>query len=602
MYFSFKKNTFRAKKTFSRTLLPCNLFQEKNGFGSAAACLLYFQGFVPKFFRVFKEAYTVGEFRRDLTAGITVAIVALPLSMALAIASGTTPDRGLFTAIVAGFLISFLGGSRFQIGGPTGAFVVVIFNIIAAYGYNGLALATIMAGLMLILAGFFRLGALIKYIPYPVVTGFTAGIAVIIFSSQIKDLFGLQIAVVPAEIIEKWKTFFIFKNTFDLSATVISFATLAVMLLLRRFAPRLPNFLIGVVIGALAVFFFDLPVDTIGSKFGGIPDGLPVPSLPSFSWEEIVLLFPSAFTIAFLAGIESLLSAVVADGMTGDRHLSNCELVAEGTANVVSVLFGRIPATGAIARTATNIRAGAYSPVAGMIHAAVLLLFMVFLAPLASYVPLAGLAAVLVIVAWNMSGFDKIRLLLSAQMGDRLTMIVTFLLTVFVDLNTAIEVGVVMASLIFMHRMSINFAVESNLQLTDEHKHEMLSSTDFVGNLPEGVVAFRISGPLFFGAASRLTDFFDTLPNPPEIVILRMGSVPMMDATAVNILVDFIKKCRLRGTKIIVSNAKDQPRKVLKWEIVQSRLNTTVAWAARFRQALAQRLLDDEEKKAADQA
>ena len=441
MYFSFKKNTFRAKKTFSRTLLSCNLFQEKNGFGSAAACLLYFQGFVPKFFRVFKEAYTVGEFRRDLTAGITVAIVALPLSMALAIASGTTPDRGLFTAIVAGFLISFLGGSRFQIGGPTGAFVVVIFNIIAAYGYNGLALATIMAGLMLI----------------------------------------------------------------------------------------------------LAVFFFDLPVDTIGSKFGGIPDGLPVPSLPSFSWEEIVLLFPSAFTIAFLAGIESLLSAVVADGMTGDRHLSNCELVAEGTANVVSVLFGGIPATGAIARTATNIRAGAYSPVAGMIHAAVLLLFMVFLAPLASYVPLAGLAAVLVIVAWNMSGFDKIRLLLSAQMGDRLTMIVTFLLTVFVDLNTAIEVGVVMASLIFMHRMSINFAVESNLQLTDEHKHEMLSSTDFVGNLPEGVVAFRISGPLFFGAASRLTDFFDTLPNPPEIVILRMGSVPMMDATAVNILVDFIK-------------------------------------------------------------
>lgn len=548
---------------------------------------LYFQGFVPKFFRVFKENYSFAELRRDLTAGTTVAIVALPLSMALAIASGTTPDRGLFTAIVAGFLISLLGGSRFQIGGPTGAFVVVIYNIIASYGYNGLAIATIMAGIMLILAGFFRLGALIKYIPYPVVTGFTAGIAVIIFSSQIKDLFGLQIDAVPADITDKWKTFFAFRETYDLSATVVAFATLAVMAVLRKAAPRLPNFLIGVVFGVAAVYVFDLPVETIGSKFGGIPNGLPKPSLPSFSWDEIVLLFPSAFTIAFLAGIESLLSAVVADGMTGDRHLSNCELVAEGTANVASVLFGGIPATGAIARTATNIRAGAYSPTAGIIHAAVLLLFMIFLAPLASYVPLAGLAAVLVIVAWNMSGFDKIRLLLSAQMGDRLTMIVTFLLTVFVDLNTAIEVGVVMASLIFMHRMSMNFAVESNLVLSDEYKDDMLSSTDLVGNLPEGVVAFRISGPLFFGAASRLTDFFDTFPNPPRIIILRMGLVPMMDATAVNILVDFIKKCRLRETKIIISNAKDQPRKVLKWEIVKNRLNTTVAWAARFRQALA---------------
>lgn len=556
---------------------------------------LYFQGFVPKFFRVFKENYTFSELRRDITAGVTVAIVALPLSMALAIASGTTPDRGLFTAIVAGFLISLLGGSRFQIGGPTGAFVVVIYNIIATYGYNGLALATIMAGLMLILAGFFRLGALIKYIPYPVVTGFTAGIAVIIFSSQIKDLFGLQIDSVPAEIIEKWQAFFAYKHTFDPASTAIALSTLAVMLLLRKFAPRLPNFLIGVVVGAVAVYAFHLPVDTIGSKFGGIPDSLPMPSFPTFSWEELALLFPSAFTIAFLAGIESLLSAVVADGMTGDRHLSNCELVAEGTANVASVLFGGIPATGAIARTATNIRAGAYSPVSGMIHAVALLLFMVFLAPLASFVPLAGLAAVLVIVAWNMSGFDKIRLLMSAQMGDRLTMIVTFLLTVFVDLNTAIEVGVVMASLIFMHRMSVNFAVESDLQLTDEHKHEMLSSTDFVGNLPDGVVAFRISGPLFFGAASRLTEFFDTLPNPPKIIILRMGSVPMMDATAVNILVDFIKQCRERKTKIIVSNAKDQPRKVLKMEIIKRRLNTTVAWAARFRQALSlsERLVED---------
>ena len=294
----------------------------------------------------------------------------------------------------------------------------------------------------------------------------------------------------------------------------MAFACLAIIVLLRKYRPTYPGFLISVIVGSVCVALLNLPIDTIGSKFGGIPSGLPKPALPAFSLDTAMRLFPSAFTIAFLAGIESLLSAVVADGMSGDRHLSNCELVAEGAGNIASVIFGGVPATGAIARTAANIRAGAYSSVAGMMHAVFLLLFMIFLAPLAAYVPLASLAAVLVMVAWNMSGFERIRLLMSAQAGDRLTMIVTFLLTVFVDLNTAIEVGVVMACLIFMHRMSISFAVENNVMLSDENKDERLDSPDFVGSLPEGVATFKISGPLFFGAASRLTDFFDNQPNP----------------------------------------------------------------------------------------
>lgn len=547
----------------------------------------YFQSFIPKFFRTLhSDKYTLSCLKKDVVAGITVAIVALPLSMALAIASGVGPDKGLFTAIIAGFLISLMGGSRFQVGGPTGAFVVVIYNIINQHGYDGLAVATMMAGIILIVAGFFKLGSMIKYIPYPVVTGFTAGIAVIIFSSQMRDLFGLQMASVPAEFLEKWIAYFKAASSFDNATTIVAMITLLIMILIRKFRPYWPLFLIGVVVGSVMVAGLHLPVDTIGTKFGGIPSNLPKPSLPNCSWEMISLLLPSAFTIAFLAGIESLLSAVVADGMTGDRSLSNCELVAEGIGNFMSVIFGGIPATGAIARTATNIRSGAYSSVAGMVHAIAMLLFMLFLSKLASYIPLASLAAVLVIVSWNMSGFDRIRLLMSAQNGDRLTMIVTFLLTIFVDLNTAIEVGFIMACLIFMHRMSISFAVENDCKITDERGHEGLNAKDWAFNLPEGVAAFHINGPLFFGAASRLTAFFDTIPNPPKVVILRMGGVPMMDATAVNILTDFIKKSRQNNARVIISNYRPQPRKVLKTEIVKNRLNKTVWWSPNFDQAL----------------
>lgn len=542
--------------------------------------------FVPKFFRIMKEPYGLSEFRKDFFAGLTVTIVALPLSMALAIASGTTPDKGLYTAIVAGFLISFLGGSRFQIGGPTGAFVVVIYNIIDKFGYDGLAVATMMAGIMLVAAGFLRLGSFIKYIPYPVVTGFTAGIAVIIFTTQIKELFGLHIEKVPAEFIDKWKSYFSSFETIDLSATGIGLGCLAVILILRKYKPAWPAFLISVVFGSVLVYACDMPIGTIGSAFGGIPDSLPALHVPSLTIDTIILLFPSAFTIAFLAGIESLLSAVVVDGMTGDRHLSNCELVAQGIANIASVFFSGLPATGAIARTATNVRAGAYSPLAGMFHALFLLLFMLFLSPLASYVPLASLAAVLVIVAWNMSEYEHIRHLMTAPLGDRLTLAITFLLTIFVDLNTAIQVGVVTACLIFMHRMSMSIAIESNMRLTDDMAEEDLDSPDLVGNLPDGVVAFRISGPLFFGAASQLTDFFDTMAHPPKVIILRMGSVPMMDATAVNIMTGFIAKCHKMGAKIIFANAKKQPKDVLKWQIIQHHLSLSVIWTKTFDKAL----------------
>jgi SulP family sulfate permease len=424
--------------------------------------------FVPKLITVLQQGYGLAEFRRDAIAGLTVAIVALPLAMALAIASGTTPDKGLVTAIVAGFFISALGGSRFQIGGPTGAFVVVVFNVIAQHGYDGLLVATFMASLMLIAAGFGRLGNWIKYIPEPVVTGFTAGIAVIIFSSQVQDLFGLSIDTVPAEFIEKWHAFWLHRDTFNLNAIAIAGGSLAIIIGLRHFAPKLPGFLLAVIAGSLAVWALQMPVPTIGSRFGEISGALPMPQWPTITFTMMRDLLPSAFTIAFLAGVESLLSAMVADGMTGRRHRSNCELVAQGVANFASTLFGGLPATGAIARTATNIRAGAHSPVAGMLHAVLLLVFMLLLAKLIAYIPLATLAAVLVIVAWNMSERDRFRHLLAAPPGDRAVLLITFALTILVDLTVAIEVGVVLAAMLFMHRMANAVAIQSHQSLIEE--------------------------------------------------------------------------------------------------------------------------------------
>ena len=411
--------------------------------------------FTPKLWTIFREGYNLTKFRADAVAGLTVAIVALPLAMALGIASGASPDKGLITAIIAGFLISALGGSRVQIGGPTGAFVVVVFHVIANHGYDGLLLATILAGLMLIIAGYARLGQMIKYIPHPVVTGFTSGIAVIIATSQVKDFLGLQIEKLPADFIPKWESYFHAMNTVNIMSVVIGIATLGLIIALRKYAPRIPAFLVAVVLASLIVMGFKIPIDTIGTRFPDIPSGLPMPSLPDFSFTKVKEVLPSAFTIAFLAGIEALLSAVVADGMAGTRHRSNQELVGQGVANIASALFGGLPATGAIARTATNIKAGAYTPIAGILHALFLLLFVLFATGLMAYVPMTALAAILFMVAWGMSEYKSFLSLQKAPMADRVVLWLTFGLTVLVDLTVAIGVGVTLALLFNASRKEV---------------------------------------------------------------------------------------------------------------------------------------------------
>lgn len=523
---------------------------------------------VPKLITTLRQGYDLRSFQADAVAGLTVAIVALPLAMALAIASGATPDKGLFTAIVAGFLISALGGSRFQIGGPTGAFVVIVFTVIQQHGYDGLVLATLMAGVILIAAGLLGLGSWIKYIPEPVVVGFTSGIALIIFSSQIKDLFGLEIPAASAGVWEAWSANWMARDTVSWPSVAIAFGALACILLIRRYAPRLPGFLAAVIGASLAVYLLDLPTATIGSRFGGIPDSLPVPVIPTITAARLAELTPSAFTIAFLAGIEALLSAVVADGMTGGRHRSNCELVAQGVANVASALVGGLPATGAIARTATNVRTGARSPVAGILHAVFLLGFMAFLAPLAAYVPLASLAAVLVVVAWNMSEIDHVRHLLKAPAGDRLVLILTFALTVLVDLTVAIGVGVVFASLLFMHRMAEAMTIDadkSGVVIEDQDDFTRPASDRFPqrADLPAGVEVFKFRGPFFFGAARKLTDVLDDIGKRPRAIILRLGESPLMDASGAGALVGFLEHCQASGVAVILCEAPPQPKALL---------------------------------------
>ena len=518
--------------------------------------------FEPKTIAVFRAGYGLGDLRADAVAGLTVAIIALPLAMALAIASGTTPEKGLHTAIIAGFLISFLGGSKVQIGGPTAAFIPVVFGVIETFGYGGLILCTLMAGLMLIAAGLLRLGTLMKYIPQPVVTGFTAGIAVSIFSSQIKDALGLQMGQVPAEFIPRWIAYGEHIATTQPAAVALTLLGLFAILALRRWRPAWPGFLIAMLLCTLVCAGFALPADTIGSKFGGLPSALPSFEVPHMPFERMRELLPSAFTIAFLAGVESLLSAVVADGMTGGRHRSNMELVAQGVANTASALFGGLPATGAIARTATNVRAGGRTPVSGMLHAAFLLLFMLLLAPLMRYVPLAGLAAILLVVAWNIGEVEAFRHTLSAPKGDRLVLLLTFFLTVFFDLTLAIEVGVVVAAFVFMFRMAEAVEVQSGVRMIEEDDDSGEDPTQRA-RLPAGVEAFQISGPLFFGAANRLDDLLDQFRVPPKVFILRMRLVPVIDASGVHALEGLLERCQRRGIALIVSGLQSQPRRVL---------------------------------------
>ena len=519
----------------------------------------------PKLFTVLRRGYGAEDLRHDLVAGLTVSIVALPLSMALAIASGTTPDKGLHTAIVAGFLISLLGGSRVQIGGPTAAFVPVVFSVIERFGYGGLILCTLLAGLILVAAGLLRVGTLMKYIPKPVITGFTAGIAVSIFSSQVKDLLGLPIDKVPAEFFARWSAYAAHLPSATPSAVLLAAASLAIIAVLRRYRPTWPAFLIAVVAGAIVVALLHTSAETIGTRFGGIPASLPSFDFPHIPIARTLELFPSAFTIAFLAGVESLLSAVVADGMIGGRHRSNCELVAQGIANVGSALFGGLPATGALARTAANVRAGARSPVAGIAHALFLLLFMLALAPLMSYVPLATLAALLVVVAWNMAEIESFRHLMSGPVGDRVVLVLTFVLTVVFDLTVAIEVGIVLASFLFMHRMSEIVALESNVSMIEEDRADADHpiEPDQRAQLPPSVEAFQISGPLFFAVANRLDDVLDLAPSPPRVFILRMRLVPLIDASGVTALKQMIDRCRRGGTTVILSGLREQPRRIL---------------------------------------
>ncbi|WP_421860353.1 SulP family inorganic anion transporter [Parvibaculum sp.] len=521
---------------------------------------------MPKLVTVLREGYRFADFRSDFIAGLTVSIVALPLSMALAIASGTTPDKGLITAVIAGFLISALGGSRFQIGGPTGAFVVVVFNVIAVHGYDGLVLASAMAGLLLIGAGLLRVGTFIKYIPEPVVTGFTAGIAVIIATSQIKDFLGLSLANEPAEFVEKiWALGEALPST-TVQTLLVAAGSLALIVWLKGKRPNWPGFLIAVVAASFFVWLFGLPTDTIGSRFAGLEPSFALPAFPDVSMERLIALFPSAFTIAFLAGVESLLSAMVADSMTGRRHRSNCELVAQGVANCASAAVGGLPATGAIARTATNIRAGARGPIAGMLHAVFLLGFMAVAWPVTAYIPLASLAAVLLVVAWNMSEIDKFRHLMRAPLGDRAVLLITFALTVMVDLTVAIEVGVVLAAVLFMHRMSEAVEVQADLHLVEEDVSDA-SPREFVPmqeyELPPGVAASLIRGPFFFGVAMRLGETLDRIGATPKVLILRLRAVPIIDATGVSALQNMIERCERNGTKVIVTALQPQPERIL---------------------------------------
>jgi SulP family sulfate permease len=544
--------------------------------------------FVPKLFIVLRRGYGAAELRKDVVAGLTVAIVALPLAMALAIASGTTPDKGLVTAIVAGMLISALGGSRFNIGGPTGAFVVVVFGVIAKHGYDGLVVATAMAGVLLLVAGFARLGTWIKYIPLPVVTGFTSGIAVIIFSSQVADLLGLRIEQVPAEFVAKWGSYAGHLGTANPAAIAVAAGALATIVALRAAAPKWPGFLIAVGGASLAVWLLDLPVTTIGSRFGELPGTLPMPRLPHFDWTQVRELVPSAFTIAFLAGVESLLCAVVADGMTGRRHKSNCELVAQGAANLGSALFGGLPATGAIARTATSIRAGAVSPLAGILHAAFLLLFMMVLAPLTRFIPLASLAAVLVVVAWNMAEVEQFTHLMSAPAGDRLVLLTTFGLTVLVDLTVAIEVGVVFAAMLFMHRMAeaVQQQTQDSLIVEDEDDFAPAAggAYDRRRNLPPGVETFELRGPFFFGVANLLGDVLDRIGRPPKLFVLVLDQVPIIDATGIGALRSFADRCRRDGTRVALVGLQPAAREALEKMGVIPR--NDVLLASTFGQAL----------------
>jgi sulfate permease, SulP family len=522
--------------------------------------------FTPKLVTVLREGYGLGDLRADTVAGLTVAIVALPLSMAIAIGSGLSPEKGLFTAVVGGFLISALGGSRYQIGGPAGAFIVLIATIVEQRGYDGLLLATAMAGLIMVAAGFLRLGTYIKYIPFPVTVGFTAGIAVIIFASQVKDLLGLDIAHEPAALLPKLGAIGTSLGTLKPSTVVISLLSIGIIVGLRWIRPKWPGMLIAVGVTAILASALGLDVATIGSRFGEVPRTLPAPHLPAFDLAKLRAAVPDAISIALLGAIESLLSAVVADGMSGRKHRSNCELVAQGVANIAAVAFGGMCVTGTIARTATNVRAGAHGPVSGMLHAVFVLLFMLVAAPLAAYIPLASLGGVLAIVSWNMAEKEEFATLLKTSWGDAVVLLATFLLTIFVDLTTAIGVGVTLGAFLFLHRMAEAVEVETGGALIADDAADVLepeATTNRIGALDPGVMVYRISGAFFFGATASVSAVLDRIGEHPKTFILDFADVPIVDSTAARTLEVFAHKLDRAGTKIYFTSANRSVRRTL---------------------------------------
>jgi SulP family sulfate permease len=513
--------------------------------------------FRPKIIDTFKT-YTRQQLLGDLMAGLIVGVVALPLAIAFGIASGVSPEKGLFTAVIAGFIISALGGSRVQIGGPTGAFIVIVYGIVQQYGVSGLTVATFIAGIMLIIMGLARMGSVIKFIPYPLIVGFTSGIALIIFSGQVKDFLGLKIGPLPADFIEKWKVYLKNMQSVNIYALLISLATVIINFTWTRVTHKIPGSLIAILATAAIVQLLHLPVETVGSRFGIISSSLPHPSIPLLDLSTIQHLIQPAFTIALLAGIESLLSAVVADGMIGGNHKSNMELVAQGTANVVSSVFGGIPATGAIARTATNIKNGGRTPVAGMIHAITLLLIVLFVGKWAALIPMATLAGILVVVAYNMSEWENFISLLKGSKSDMAVLLITFLLTVFVDLTVAIEIGMLLAVVLFMRRV-IKFSDVTTLS-KDIGESEAPEKNDSIDNfsVPREVEIFEITGPLFFGAAYKFKDAIKVIEKTPKVLIIRMPNVPIVDATGIKTLTEVYKESKRKGTKLILSEVNSE--------------------------------------------
>lgn len=524
--------------------------------------------FRPKLFTMMKT-YTKADFMTDLMAGIIVGIVALPLAIAFGIASGVSPEKGIITAIVAGFIISFLGGSKVQIGGPTGAFIVIIYGIIQEYGIDGLMVATMMAGVLLILLGIFKLGTVIKFIPYPIIIGFTSGIAVTIFTTQIADIFGLDFKgeKVPGDFIGKWILYFHHFDTVNWWNVIVSVVSVFIIAITPKFSKKVPGSLVAIILVTVGVYCLKMYggitcIDTIGDRFS-IKAQLPEAAVPALDWEAIKNLFPVAITIAVLGAIESLLSAAVADGVIGDRHDSNTELIAQGIANFVSPIFGGIPATGAIARTMTNINNGGKSPVAGIVHAVVLLLILLFLMPLAQYIPMACLAGVLVIVSYNMSGWRVFKGLLKNPKSDVAVLLITFFLTVIFDLTVAIEVGLVIACVLFMKRVMETTKISVITDEIDPNNESDLEVHEEHLMIPQGVEVYEINGPYFFGIATKFEEIMSHLGDRPKIRIIRMRKVPFIDSTGIHNLTTLCEMSQKENIHIILSGVNEKVHKVL---------------------------------------